>query len=352
MAQTEKVKMFTNNNTKHRINRVTTYALSGVIVGILLAACAVSPRSNADTARTLRIAVLPYLSFAPYYLAQSEGYFAAENLQAEFTSFKNTSDALPVLIKGDLEIDNVFSIGVFNAIARGEAVRVTANKAVLDPNACVADGFIARGDVAARIDGMSADELKQLKFGVNKAWIDTYFLDLLLRERGLKLSDVSTTFIADPAARTEAVKSGALDVAFTSEPWITRATDGGEIALWKSAASIRPGFSLGIVLYGPTLLNAKSDDDTAVRFMRAYLKGVARYREGKTDTNIAVLSKVTKLDAELLKRMCWPTFTEDGSVDAVQLSEFAAWAHAQGLADQALGPDKIWEPRFIEAAKK
>jgi NitT/TauT family transport system substrate-binding protein len=339
--------MITNNTAKHRINRVITYALAG----ILLAACAVSPESNANTVRTLRIAVLPYLSFAPYYLAESEGYFAAENLQAEFTSFKNTSDALPVLIKGDLEIDNVFSIGILNAIVRGEAVRVTANKAVLDPNACVADGFIARSDVAARIDGMSADELKKLKFGVNKAWIDTYFLDLLLRERGLKLSDVSTTFIADPAARSEAVKSGALDVAFTSEPWITRATEGGEIALWKSAASIRPGFSLGIVLFGPTLLDAKNED-AAVRFMRAYLKGVARYREGKTDANITVLSKVTKLDAELLKRMCWPTFTEDGSVDAEQISEFAAWAHAQGLADQALGPDKIWEPRFIEAAKK
>jgi NitT/TauT family transport system substrate-binding protein len=296
----------------------------------------------------LRVVVLPYLTFAPLYIADDEGYFAEQGLKVEFVKFQRNGDSLPALLRGEVDIDSIFTVGLLNAIGRGEKVRVVANKGVLLQNGCTAEGFLVRTALAGQISGMSAIELRKLSFGVDPTWVDSYLLQQLLAKRGVKLSEVRTQYLPDPAARIEALRQGALDVIFLSEPWITRAKQSGAGDVWVPAAEIAPGYPLGIISFGPSLLKRK--DDVGARFLRAYLQGIAQYAKGKTPRNIEILSKATRLDADLLTRICWPAFALDGRIEARAISAYSSWIVMQGLAGRALSPEEFWDPTFISAA--
>ena len=320
---------------------------SFLAMGLLLAGF---PGASALAAEKtlLRVSAAPYLTYAPLYIAEAEGFFDQEGLKVEFLRMVRHSDFLVALLQGDVDVDEIMTAGVMNAMIRGEKIRVVASRGVLSSGACVTNGFLARPGLAEKLDTMSAEELKRLTFGVNPTWLDGYFLHLWLSERGLSLRDVRTEYLAAPPSRIEALRQGALDVVFMGEPWITRALDSKAATVWKPASELAPGFPLSIVTFGPTMLERK--DDAGVRFMRAYLRAVRQYAEGKTDRNIEILSKATEMDPELLKRICWTGIPLDGKLDPVKLADYTAWAAGQGYVDRPLAPEEIWEPKYVEEA--
>lgn len=313
------------------------------VIIVLLAA-----RPAAAEKTTLRVSALPYLTFAPLYLAQAEGYFEAEGLSVEFVRLQRNTDYLVALLRGDVDIDTIFTAGMMNAMARGEHIRVVASRGVLSPGGCVTNGFVARPDLAGKLDDMSAQELKGLTFGVDPTWLDSFFLQRWLGERGLTLDDVGTKYLPPMPARIEALRQGGLDVVFMGEPWITRTAGDGSGVVWKSAGDMAPGFPLSVVIFGPAMLGR--EDDAGVRFLRAYLRGVERYAEGKTDRNIEILSRVTQMEPDLLRRLCWTDIPRDGKLDPSGLAAYSAWAAQRGLTSRALGAEEIWEPRFVDEA--
>lgn len=298
----------------------------------------------------LRVTAFPYLSFAPLYIADANGFFADQGIEVEFVRFQGNAESLPALLHGDVDVDSIFTVGLLNAIARGEKVRIVANKGELQQNDCSADAFFVRQELASEMESMSPAAQQALTYGVDPTWLDSYLLQLALAERGVDADAVATEYVPNPAARVEALSQGALDVAFLSEPWITRAQEAGAGSIWLPAAEIAPGYSLGVLTFGPSLL--ERDDDAGVRFMQAYLQGIAAYNEGKTARNIEILAEVTQLEPDLLARVCWPVFAADGLVDAGAIASYSTWATAQELADSTLKPEEFWEPRFVMTAKE
>ena len=298
----------------------------------------------------LRVSAFPYLTYAPLYIADAEGFFAQQGLKVEFVHFQRKGDSLTALLRGDVDVDSIFTAGLLNVIGRGGKVRVVADKSLLLSNGCTAAAFLVRKGLFDQISEMSPAALRKLTFGVDPTWLDSYFLQRFLAARDVHLRDVTTQYLPDPAVRIEALRQGALDVAFLTEPWITRAKESNAGVVWASAEEIIPGYPLGILSFGPSLLERK--DDIGVRFLRAYLQGIARYSEGKTLHNIEILSRVTHIDADLLMRVCWPVFSADGQIDAQAVSRYSSWTTTQGLTDQALSPEQFWDPSFVVTARE
>lgn len=243
----------------------------------------------------------------------------------------------------------MFSVGLLNAVSRGENIRAVAARGTMDPNGCPYSAFLARPGKAADLERMKNEDLRQLTFGVDPIWLDGFFLDQWLGQRGLSLRDVKTKFLPAPAARLEALRQGSLDVVFVSEPWITMALDSNAGELWLPVANVAPDYPLNTITFGPSMLSRT--DDAGVRFLRAYLRAVAQFAQGKTPRNIEILAKATKLDPDLLHRMCWPVIPLDGKIDAESIVRFSVWAHQQGLADRPLtSAGEIWSPEFLEKA--
>lgn len=306
-------------------------------------------QAQASTPTPLRVTVFPYLSFAPLYIANAEGYFGQQGLDVELVPFTGNSESLPALLAGQIDVDSIFTVGLLNAAAGGENVRVVANKGLLAPDRCTADGFVVRTALAEEMANPAPEQLKKLVYGVDPTWLDSYFLDKLLATRGLRLDDVNTQYIPNPAARMDALANGSLDVAFFSEPWISRIRESGAGQLWVGASEVAPSYSLGVLTFGPNLLKS-SDPDVGVRFLRAYLQGVARLNEGKTARNVEILAQATKLDPDLLQSVCWPSFDPLGHVDAAGISGYSAWSAERGLSDRPLAPEEFWDPFYVDAA--
>lgn len=339
--------------TRHKVTRYVKLPFAALITVVILAgACAPISGPVTPTRGPVRVRVVtyPYLSFAPIYIAHDEGFFAQQGLDVELVQMQGNTDSLPVLLSGDVDVDSIFTVGMLNAVARGENVRVVANKGVLAPDQCPADGFMVRSGLAEQLTHPTPALLKSLKYGVSPTWLDNYLLDQVLTQYGLSVADVATEYLASPAARMEALANGGLDAAFFSEPWLTQVQENGAGQLWLSAAAIAPNYPLGILAFGPNLLGNEARHETGVRFLRAYLQGVAQLAQGKTDRNIEILAQATQLEPALLKRICWPSYTLDGQIDAQAMSDYSAWAAAQGLADKALSPAEFWDPQFVEAA--
>ena len=317
-------------------------------VCLLMAWCSESASAERELTK-LRATVLPYFSFAPLYIAEAEGFFAAEGLAVEFVSLKGHGDSLPAVLRGEIDIDTMFTVGVLNAVSRGENIRAVAARGTMTPDACPYSAFLVRPGRAEELSAMKPEDLRQLTFGVDPIWMDGFFLHQWLGERGLSLRDVKTKFLPAPAARLEALRQGSLDVVFLSEPWITIARQSNAGELWLPVSKIAPDYPLNTIAFGPSMLSRT--DDAGVRFLRAYLRAVARYAEGKTPRNIEILAKATQLDPDLLHRMCWPVIPLDGKIDAESIVKFSVWAAQQGLADRPLASaDEIWNPEFLEKA--
>jgi NitT/TauT family transport system substrate-binding protein len=337
--------MINPSNTFHRL----IFTLCVCVPACLLTALYAESSSAQRELTKLRATVLPYFSFAPLYIAEAEGFFAEEGLAVEFVAFKGHGESLPALLRGDIDIDTMFTVGLLNAVSRGENIRVVAARGTMTRDDCPPSGFLVPSGKAAEFDAQKVEDLRRLTFGVDPIWLDGFFLHQWLGERGLSLRDVKTEYLPAPAARIEALRQGALDAVFVSEPWITIARQSNAGELWLPVAKVAPDFPMSTISFGPSMLSRT--DDSGVRFLRAYLRAIARYAEGKTPRNIEILAKATQLDPDLLHRMCWPVIPLDGKVDAESILRFSVWAARQGLADRPLvSADEIWDPDFLEKA--
>jgi ABC-type nitrate/sulfonate/bicarbonate transport system substrate-binding protein len=97
----------------------------------------------------LKVQLLPYLSYAPLYIAQEEGYFAEQGLEVEFQKLQGGT-AFVALVSGDIDVAASFlTSNVLGAISKGETVKVVADKGYIAPSGCTANGLLARKDLVA-----------------------------------------------------------------------------------------------------------------------------------------------------------------------------------------------------------
>jgi NitT/TauT family transport system substrate-binding protein len=329
-----------------------------MLFSLMLSACAKqvvqAPASKQqpaapETLVKVKAQILPLLSFAPYFIAQEEGYFADEGLEVEFVQFQRSSDAIPALLQGQVDVvGGALSFGLLNAMAKDAGMRLVADKGYLTDTGCSYASILA----GKRLDPGSLDSkeaLSGLRIVTNLASSRGYFMEEMLAEYGLTAADVEVVDIPDAAA-LEALGSGAADLAVLVEPAVTQALTGGYATEWRRVGERLPGFQIGLLTYGPNLL--QKHPEVGDRFMVAYLKGVRQYNQGKTARNLEILEQYTQLGREVLELSCWPAFRDDGSIAAETVTAFQRWGAAQGLLDVVVDPALLINTRFTDHANQ
>lgn len=291
---------------------------------------------------------LPFITFAPFYIAQDEGYFAEQGLEVEFINMTQQKEIIPALVSGQADVaSGLVTAGLLNTIAKGAELAIVADKGYIDPAGCANYAAIIRKDLAEQVASGDAAVLKGLKTTAPVGgWLD-YFLDRLVSEQGLAAADFEHIDLPSPA-QLEGLNSGTIDISVNNEPWITLFQEAGHATLLKPVTEVLPDSQSAVVLYGPNFL--RDDPEAGERFMTAYLKAVRQYNEGKTDRNVEILAEALSLDPELLKRMCWPTLRNDGAVNVESELDFQQWAVDTGLVEQPVSAEQLWDPAFTEAA--
>jgi len=311
-----------------------------VLAGLTLVGCA-REQANGKSAerRTLRVAMVPYLAYAPLTIAQEEGYFAQQGLDVEFVSLTKAMDAVPALLRGGIDVLPAPPVpGIFNAMARGDSVRIVADKGFLDPAGCSDLALVARNglpgpDASPRLERVSVDGEVPMLYIAVKA----------LEHVGVSIDTLSRLDMPH-AAELDALDKHAIDVAFAGEPWLSRIVEGHKGTLWIRGADALPGFQYSYIFFGPTLLR---DRDAGARFMVAFRQGIARYREGKTPRNLDIVAKALNDEPARVAQTCWPHMRADSRIDVPGLLTFLAWSKQRGYVTSIPDPAAMIDTTFL-----
>ena len=325
------------------------YRLSiGLVFLVVLSGCAAPQAKENFALQTIKVQKSLYLSYAPLFIALDEGFFKEQALEVELVPFTRSSEAIPAIIQGDLDVlGGSMSLGFLNAIAQNATLKIVADKGNEAKEHCPYSAIVTRNDLAPQISGVA--DLKGRNVTLNDANYEGYMWTTLLKPAGLTLKDLHITDV-ELSAMLDALSGGAIDFTTTAEPWLTRLLTTGDTQVWHAAIEVIPDFQSAVLLFGPSFL--EKNREVGVRFMMAYLKGVRQYREGKTERNLEIIAKYTELETDLLKAVCWPDIHADGSINANSLSGYQDWALDEGLLVSKVEEQQFWDPYFIEQANK
>lgn len=321
---------------------------------VLLSACSSSGASGTSAdgeLLELNVAIFPYSSHLPIYIAEQEGYFTEEGLDITYIRFTATSDALVALIQGRIDVTaSTLTEGTFKAMAEGSGVRYVADKGYLNESSCTNTAWLVRTEI---IESGILDDLGNIA-NLNISYRDTnsafnFAMDQLLEPIGLSSEDLHISYV--PVGNlVEAFSQGTVDVTGTGEPWVSRIVNSGAAEVWLGWQEYMPGDQLATIWYGPTL--TQENRDAGMRFMLAYQRGVQQYNEGKTDRNVELMAEFTQLEPEEARLICWPSFSSDGSINFRTVQDFQQWAVEKGSLDDVLSVEEYWDGDFLEYANQ
>jgi len=306
--------------------------------------------TNSPEPEKLKVLVLPYLSYAPFFIAQEEGFFSEQGLEAEFVRMEKSGEFTPALAQGQLDVAaDLLNVGTLNAISQGSQIKYVADKGYFDPEGCVYAGWVVRKDL---YDSGAMDDLKNIagmKVAASTATSIEYFFDTIVKDAGLSSADVQFMNLP-PQDRIEALRTGAIDMTNVAEPWILRIMNAGVGEMWRPVQEDFPNSPFSILMFGPNLL--EKNPEIGKRFMIAYLKAIQKYNEGKTDRNMEIIAKYTEQKPEELMQMCWQPMVPNGKLNVQGILDFQEWALAKGYVDATLPEEQLWDPSFIEYANE
>ncbi len=334
--------------TRGRSSRVRVGA--ALLLTTLLSGARSAPAVGDAPPERVRLKVLygRYLAFAPHAIAMAEGFFEAQGLDVEFVHMTTTTDALPALLRGGIDVGaGLIKVADFNAMARGAPLRIVADQGHTTGAECVTAALVARPEFLRAKDPESAGHLRGARVSATPLSYGEYVLETFALSRGLGLSDF-TLLRLPAAAAMNALADGSLDFTYVAEPFLSGATRNGRAVVWKPLREIVPDAQLAAVLFGPNLLT--KDREAGRRFLAAYLQGVRQYAQGKTPRNVAIIAKETGLAPEAVRAACWTSIREDGGIDVASVLAFQRWAVRRGVLDTALPPETFWDPSFAAEA--
>ncbi|MEU0881686.1 ABC transporter substrate-binding protein [Lentzea sp. NPDC005914] len=319
--------------------RVRRMAVRGIALATLLAtvascgllggkepAPAASGNGQVEKSK-ITLGVLPILDVASVHVANKKGYFKEEGLEVELKTIQGGAQAIPGLVKG--ELDMTFGNWVSYFLAESKAVGKDVGGIKL-----IADGYQAKPDMFLILAaGDSAIKSPQDLAGKTIA-INTFKnIAELTAKATLEAANVdpkTVTFKELPFPDMQAaVANKTVDAAFMVEPFITRAQRAaGQVKILDAASG--PTDNIPIAGFATTGKFAQDNPKTVAAFQRAIAKGQADAADRPTVEPLLVeYAKVDKETAGLVHFGAFPT-----TLDATRLQRIPQLMQRYGLLDK------------------
>lgn len=316
--------------------------------------------ASAVLATPVRVGTTNSSSDAPLFIAAAKGYFKAEGLEVEFTSFDSAAKMIAPLGTGQLEVGaGSPAAGFYNAVARGLDVRMVADKGSMPPGYGYLPLMVRKDLVdSGKVKGFA--DLKGLKVALPAQGTTTdSTLNEALRKGGLKWTDVDVVYMGFPQ-HVIAFQNKAIDASVTTEPSATRSEQLGVAVRYAPGDVIYPEQQVAVILYGGKFI--KEQPDIGRKFMRAYIRAVRDYNDalkgGKlagpnAPEIIAILTQYTnikdpKIYASITPNGCDP----DGKVGEASLRKDLQFFRDRGLIEGNVTVEQVIDHSFVAAALK
>lgn len=299
----------------------------------------------------------PVLSSAGIFIAIERGYFAAEGIEADTTTFASSgTQLLPSLVKGDLDVGagNINS-GLYNAFNDGHKISIVADKGTVSKGC----GYLA---LVAAIKNVPDGDIS--KFAIKKGYVmaltargvsQEIVTEKWAHKYGLELDDLRIVTLPY-SAFVPALANGKIDATVEIEPHVARAVKEGAAIRIAGDDEVYPDQQSAAIFFSENFANNRKD--VAQRWMNAYVKGLRDYNDaffhGKNFNEvIKILVKWTKVkNVELYKKMIPTGLSPDGKLNLESLKNDAEWLHKKGYVKKTIDINQIVDTSFAENAAK
>jgi len=292
-----------------------------VLMSLALAACGGATPGGTAAPVTVRFAMLPILDALPMFVAQSQGYFEAENIAIEVVPVASAAerDQLMQAGQGDAMVNDLISTLFYNKDAATLVVVRFARTATPD----FGQYFI----LAGKDSGITSVEgLRGVEIAISDATTIDYVTDRLLEAEGFAPEDIQSVAIPNIRDRLAALADGTVKAATMPDPAAAGAVAGGATVVISDAA--HPQFGNSVVSFTADFVEANPE---AVRgFLAAWERAVADINADKTRWN-EILTAKRLLSEQLIGSYTLPDYPTAGVPTEAQFADVNAWAKEHGL---------------------
>jgi NitT/TauT family transport system substrate-binding protein len=317
----------------------------------------VAARAAAPAPAAVKVGLAYTASDAGLLIAMDRGHYQEQNLQVEFEKIESAANLLPALGAAQVDVGgNALTPGYLNAWARGVRIRIVADKGHNGPGFSY-QGLVVRQDLwdsgvrgPAELKGRRL-ALPSFGSGAEPA-IDRY-----MRTGGSRAADLDLTQLAF-GDMPGALAGGQIDVAHSTEPFITRmAADGSGVILAREH-DYSPNHQSAVLYYAEPFAAERAD--AARRFMVAYLRAVREYNDAfrKNDQALRpafvnILSKYTTVkDPALYDRMQLAGLDPDGEVNVESLRADAEYWLDNNYREERTPVGDLIDRSFVQYAQQ
>jgi len=320
-----------------------------LLVLALMSACIqpISPSPTAPPSAPVKVSIGVVANTADggIFLAQDRGYFRAEGIDLQIERFQTLVDMVAPLTSGQLQIaSGALAASLFNAAARGVAVRVVADKGQTFSPEWDYQALVIRKDLIDSGKVRDYSDLRGLKLVTSGRGNSTEVtLAAALRRGGLALQDVNFSQMGFPEMMT-AFSSKAIDGGIVVEPFVSRVVNEGTGVRWKSTLDILGrNEQVGVIVFGEEIAG---NQDLGRRWMRAYVRGLRDYNDafGPKQRDhaqaVRVLTENTTVsDPAIYEQMLPAGLDPDGKLDMQSIRDDLRYYVESGQVKDGLQPD-------------
>ncbi len=314
----------------------------------VVASTEASPTATPYPEVTIKMNSAKLTSYAPIYLADKEGYFKEYGITIEYVTFNRAADAIPLLASGDLDVyAGSVNAGLLNVLGQEPNVKVVADRGSITPEDCTYEAILVRKDLYDSGVITKPADLQGKIVSSSNAGPAGFLLSNYLAQAGLTMDDVQISDLPT-TSYVEGFANKSVDAIVAPELHVTRLLQAGNAVVLAKMQDFG-SFQLSVLAFGKNL--AVDHRDIGARFLAAYLRGLQKYNEGKTDENLQVLVEATGEDISLLKDSCWIPIRASGEIDFSAVQTFQNWSIQMKQLDGPVTEEQFWDPTLLEEAK-
>lgn len=304
---------------------VTLFSVLALLLGACQSAAPAAPTATPEPVK-LKIAVLRILDALPMYVADQQGYFAANGIQVEFLPVASAPERDQLIASGQADgmINEMTSILFSNR----EQISV---QAVRIARAATSDYPVFRV-LAAKDSGIQTlADLQGVEVGSSQGTIIEYLYQRTVAAEGLEVSKFPTVNIPAIPDRLKLLGSGELKAAILPDPLASLALQQGATLVIDDSSHPEYGYS--------TLAFRKAAIDQHPEAIKAFL---AAWEKAVADINANpdqwkdLLTARELIPQALVGNYTVPPFVTASVPSEEQFRDALAWAKSAGLLEKDL----------------
>ena len=317
------------------------------------------PQGAASAADAVRIGYTKNAGDAALYIADTKGYFKAENIDIALVYFDSGARMVAPLGTSELDVGTLpGSAGLFNAASRQINNRIVADRSRSAPGYLYQTLMIRKDLIdSGRFKGYP--DLKGLKMAVAAPGISILsVVNEAMKKGGRAYADVEIVFGGFPQ-QVAGFRNKTIDAAIMIEPFATGIVASGDAVRFISTEDFYPGDQFTFLVYGERFATARTD--VAKRFMRAYVRGIRDFNDAidngrwatnaKGDEVLAIIAKYLELKPEQIRASYPHACDPNGDVNLDSMRKDLAFFRQIGeVTSKDIKVEDIVDLSFVQQA--